>query len=214
MRPLNYITGGVTLGHYAVTQKSGALTGTIAAAGIMASLRWADATRFLALMRIKAGWMVTTAASVAAPVFDLAATIVRGFSVDFTTASTAISLTGVTNTNKMRASMGASLMGAVGPRIATTVVMSGQTATLDAAPFAVQTFPLLTNSSSTGTATGVLAGTGTAMQTLYEWTGLGEHPVVLSANEGVFLSQITGTAMGTGAYSLYTQWEWAEVAVF
>ncbi len=213
MRPVNYITGGVTLGHYAVTQKSGLLTGTIAAAGIMASIRWSDPTRFLALMRVKAGWMVTTVTNQVSPVFDLAATIVRGFTVDFTV-GTAISMTGVTNTNKTRASMGASLMGAAGPRIATTVVMSGQTATLDAAPFAVQTFPMLINTSAGGVGTGVLAGTGTGMQTLYEWTGLGQHPPVLAANEGVILSQVTGTVFGSGVYALYTQWEWAEVAVF
>ncbi len=210
MRPLNYSN----LGHYSVVQASGVLTGTIGANGIMAGIRWAPPTlAYLVLMRIKAGFSVTTVANVAAPTFDLSAIVVRGFSVDFTV-GTAISMVGVPGGCKMRATMGTSLLGAAGPRIATTVVMSGQTFTADPAPFAVQAYPLLTNVSVTGTATGVLAGTGTNILTLYEWTGLGQHPVVLSPNEGVVVRQLTGTAFGTGTYTLYMQWEWAEVLAF
>ncbi len=212
MRPLNYITGGVTLGHYAVSQRSGTIAATIGAAGHLASVRWADATRLMVLQRIKVGISILSAVTTAIE-FTMQAVVVRGFSVDFTTASTAISMTGVTNTNKMRASMGASLLGAVGPRVCTTTVMSGQTLTADAAPFAMTIFPALYASTSTGTAVALPAGAASPMMTLYEWTALGQHPVVLAANEGVVLQPVSA-CVGSGTFALYTQWEWSEVAVF
>ncbi len=54
---------------------------------------------------------------------------------------------------------------------------------------------------------------GGPMQTLYECTAAGQHPVVLSPQEGVVVRQVTAGVV-TGAHSLYLQWEWAEVLVF
>lgn len=49
------------------------------------------------------------------------------------------------------------------------------------------------------------------MQTLYEWTGVGQHPIILGQNEGVVV-RIFNTGPASGTFTLYTQWEWAEVA--
>jgi hypothetical protein len=208
LRPLDYANVGQLLGHYAATQVSGA-TVSLGAAAHSASLRWTDTTRFLVLMRIKAGWSVTGAVTAATPM-DMQAVIARGFSVDFTTNSTQLSLAAVTNTNKMRAGMGTSLLGASGPRILTTAAMSGQTLTADVAPFAITVW----NNQPSGNATVTQAvGVSGPMQTIYEWTALGQHPVVLTANEGVLLQPVTaGPTTGTVKY--YVQWEWAEVLIF
>lgn len=208
LRPLDYAHLGAVLGHYAVAHASGA-TASLGAAGHLASIRWTDASRYLVLMRIRAGWSVTGAVTAATPM-DLQAVIARGFSVDFTTASTATSLAAIANTNKMRSSMGASLMGVNGPRIATTTVMSGQTLTADAAPFAM--CPFVNQPSGNATVTQAV-GVGGAMTDLYSWTALGQHPIVLSANEGVIVQPVTaGPTTGTVKY--YVQWEWAEVVLF
>lgn len=215
--PVPYIGGQgnqTVLGHYAVGQKSGT-TLTIGAGGILGSIRWAPtlANTFAVLMRIKASYAITTAVTTAT-IMDLQAIIARGFTVDFTTASTAINLSTTGKTNQMRGSMSQSQMGANGPRICTTTVMSGQTATADAAPFAVATLPTLAPSTATGTAVALPIGAAVPMATLYEWTGLGQHPVVLGNNEGVFIETVTAGPITTGGVSYYFQWEWAEVLAF
>jgi hypothetical protein len=208
MRPLDHAALGQVLGHYSVCQVSGA-TASLGAAGHLASIRWADSSRFLVLMRIKAGWSVTGAVTAATPM-DMQAVIVRGFSVDFTTASTTISLAAISNTNKMRANMGTSLMNTIGPRIATTTVMSGQTLTADVAPFAYTVWANQPSGNATVTQAVGVAG---AMQELYNWNALGQHPVVLAANEGIVLQPVTAGPT-TGTVKFYVQWDWAEVTVF
>ena len=199
---------GNLLGFYKVGQVSGA-TVSIGALGHLASIRWTDTSRFLALLRIKAGWTVSGAVT-AATAMDLQASVLRGFSVDYTTASTMISLAGVANTNKMRSNMGTSIMGANGPRIATTAVMSGQTAIVDVAPFAMTVFANQPSGNATVTQALGVAG---ATQILYEWDTNGGHPLILSANEGVVIQNITaGPVTGSIKYSI--TWEWAELAYF
>lgn len=216
--PVPYIgtgTGGQTvLGHYAVSQLSGSIAATPTALDPHASIRWApgaaNPSTYLVLMRIKVGWSVITAITTSVRM-SYQAIIARQFSVDFTTAATAINMSTVSKTNTMRSgAMSNSLMGTAGPRIATTTVQSGQTYTLDNAPFAITNWnvpSILTGTVSTP------AGVAGNMQTLYEWTALGQHPVVLGNNEGVALL-LTHTGWASGTVSIYTQWEWAEVLAF
>jgi len=202
--PVPYIGTGnqsqTVLGHYAVAQKSGLLTGWSTNADV-ASIRWAPtlANTFLILMRLKIG--IVTQATATAGVFDFLAFIARAFTTDFTTASTAINMSTTLKTNQMRATMNQSQMGANGPRICTVTTMSGQTATNDAAAFAAGLMNI------TGTTVGI-----SSLQTIYEWTGLGQHPVVLSNNEGIRVQMPTASAGGT--FNVYAQWEWAEALVF
>ena len=216
--PIPYISGAsgqqTVLGHYAVAQTSGAIAATPTALDAHASIRWSPtiSNTYLVLTRLKVGWSVISAVTTAVRM-AYQASIVRGFTVDFTTASTAINMATVPNTNAMRKTMATSQMGANGPRICTTAVMTGQTYTLDNAPFALQVWEPLHSSTATGTAVALQAGAAGEMKTVYEWLGQGSHPVVLSANEGVVV-QLVHTGIATGTYSLYTQWEWAEVAAF
>ena len=217
--PVPYIGTGansqVNLGHYGVSQRGGELVATIGAAGHLARIRWAPTTTtyFLCLMRLRAGWSISGAVT-AAVEMTLRGIIARQFTVDFTTAITNINMAATAKTNTMRSgTMMASQMGTTGPGIHTTAVMSGQTLTADAAPFAVATYPSLTPVTATGTAVAVPVGTSALMQTLYEWTALGQHPIILSNQEGVIVQpHVAGVASGT--WALYTQWEWGEVLAF
>ncbi len=210
LRPLDYTGQGAVLGHYSVAQQSGDIAATLGAAAHVARIRWTDPTRYCVLLGIRVGWTVTAAVTVAVPM-DMRAIIARGFSVDFTTNMTAISLAGVVNTNKMRASMGASLMGVNGPGICTTAAMSGQTLTADAAPFAVTNWA---NQASGNAIVTQAVGVSGALQELYSLKSSDyEHPVVLTNNEGVILQPLmAGPASGTFRY--YAEWKWAECVVF
>jgi hypothetical protein len=212
--PVPYIAGAgqqqQVLGHYAAAQKSGA-TVSIGALGHIGRIRWAPSliSTYCVLMRLKVGYIVTGAVTAATPM-DFDAIIARGFTVDYNTAITNVNMATPAKTGQMRGTMSQSQMGTAGPGISTTAVISGQTNTLDAAPFAITTF--LNQPSGNATVTQAI-GTGGPMQTLYEWTGLGQHPVVLSNNEGVVVREVTA-GVTTGTMALYLQWEWAEVFVF
>ncbi len=217
MRPLDYTSDGAVLGHYAVAQKSGA-TVNIGALGHVGRIRWAPSAGtnnlFCVLMRIKVGFSFISAITVAVQM-DFDAVIHRGYTVDHSAGITNANMASVPRTNAMRSGQGLgamapSQMGTSGPGICTTVVISGNTSTADNNPFAMTVFD--SPAAITGTVTQP-AGRGAPMATLYECTAAGQHPVVLSANEGVVIREVSaGPASGTT--SLYVCWEWAEVAVF
>lgn len=211
--PVPYIGAGtqsqVILGHYAVGQTSGAIAATPTALDVHGSIRWAPTTSsyFLVLMRLKLGWAVTAAVT-AAVRMAYQASIVRGFSSDFATAATAISMSA--GTGRMRGNMAPSQMGANGPRVCTTAPQTTFSYTLDTAPFAITTWVNQPSGNATVTqALGVMGET----KTMYEWTALGQHPLVLANNEGVVL-QLTSTGWASGSFSIQPQWEWSEALVF
>ncbi len=213
LKPHEYAGQGKVLGHYGVCQQSGAVVNsTLLALGHLGSIRWSDPSTYLVLLRIRVGCNIQTIMT-AALTTDIRAIVARGFSVDFTTASTAINMATPAKTNAMRSSMSNSLMGINGPRICTTVVMSGQTFTADAAPFAVQYFQLHYPTNVTGTVVTQSVGPTAPVTDLYNCTLNGQHPLVLSNNEGVILQNITaGNADGKITYTF--GWEFAEVVVF
>ena len=216
--PVPYVGTGsqsqVQLGHYAVSQLSGAIAATPTALDVHARIRWAPTltTAFCVLMRLKYGYHILTAVT-AAVRQSYQASIVRGFTVDFTTAITNINMGTKAKTNTMKGSMANSQMGAAGPGICTTAPLTGHTYTLDNAPFCFNSYSIITGTNATGTVVTTSLGMGSPAMTLYEWTGLGQHPVVLSNQEGVVV-ELTHTGHATGTLSEFSQWEWAEVFVF
>ena len=205
----------VSLGHYAVGHLSGAIAATPTALDPHARIRWgvSNTNYFLVLMRLKYGYHVLTAIT-AAVRMSYQASIARGFTVDFTTAITNINLAAKPKTNTMRGGlMSNSQMGTAGPGICTTAPLSGHTYTLDAAPFAFNSSPMLTGTNATGTVVTTSLGMGSQAMTLYEWTGIGSHPVVLGSQEGVVV-ELVHTGHATGTVSEFAQWEWAEVMSF
>lgn len=214
-KPLPYgLDGQSVLGHYAVGIVSGAIAATPTALDVHSSFRWAPSlpTALAVLTRIKLGWAVISAVTTGIRI-AYSGTIARGWSSDFTTAATACNLAAPNRTGAMRSLMGASLMGTTGPRIATTAPQTTVTYTLDANPFAITEWPTVTNVNATGTAVALQPGSAGAMQTLYEWTANGQHPIVLSNQEGVVI-RIVHTGWADGTVALYAQYEWAEVVSF
>ena len=211
MRPLTWYNATRTLGHYKAAQRSGAIAATIGALGHLASIRNPDTTGVkLAIVAIRAGITISGAVTTAVE-FVLRAIYARGFTTDFTTASTPVDMATIANTQKMRSvGMGASVLGANGPRICTTVVMSGQVMTADAAPFGMATLPMLQAVTATGTAVALPVGAATPMVDLYRWDGLGDHPPYLDSNEGVLIQPVVA-GPATGTFALHVEWTWAEV---
>ncbi len=208
MRPLEYAQVGQVLGHYACCQASGA-TVSVGAGGVIASLRWPDSTHFLVLMSLRAGWAVTGAVTLATAM-DAGAYIGRAFSVDYSSMNTQATLGAPANTGKMRMTMGMSLLGTKGPQICTTAPLLGSTVTVDAFPFAASVWANQPSGNATVTQA---VGVGGVMQDIYNWNKLGQHPVVLSANEGVIVQAITAPPV-SGTVKYYFEWSWAEVAIF
>lgn len=214
MRPVPYFSSaGATGGHYRVAQRSGEIAATVSAAAHLARIRWTDQNKKLLLHRIKVGISFSGAVTTAVEM-TMRAIIVRQFTVDFSSNITNINMTATASTNQCRKQfMVASSMGTSGPGICTTAAMSGQTLTADAAPFAVCPIPTLVPSTATGTAVAIPVGAASPMVTLYEWTALGDHPIILEQNEGVVIqNHLAGPASGT--FGLYVQWEWAEIFSF
>ena len=99
-------------------------------------------------------------------------------------------------------------MGAAGPGICTTAVLSGQTLTADAAPFCGVTCANPQGLIASGVTNQV--GVGVPMATLYERGADGFHPMVLSTNEGVVVQPVyAGSTDGTD--NIHVEWHWAEV---
>ncbi len=216
--PVPYIGTGsqsqVVLGHYAVGQLSGAIAATPTALDVHASIRWAPSVSsyFAVLMRQKTGWGVLTTVINVAVRMAYQISIVRGFSADFSGgAGTAISM--VAGTGRMRANMVPSQMGANGPRIATTAPLTTFTGTIDTAPIGMTNWTTSRSSNTVGTVLIVQIGDAGEMRPLYDWTTLGQHPVVLSNNEGAIV-QLVHTGWATGTVSAYANWEWSETLVF
>lgn len=214
VKPLDYLQGGATvLGHYSVCQQSGAIAATPTALDTHASFRWAPTNQnaLCVPIRIKIGWQCISAIATAVRMV-YSATIARSWTTA-DSSGTFANLGAVTKTGAMRTSMGSSLLGTSGPQIAATGAITAGTRTLDADAFAMAVMPALTNVSATGTAVQVNAGGGVPMSVMYEWTGLGQHPIVLANNEGVVI-RIVNTGWAAGTVSLNVQWEWAELYAF
>lgn len=200
IRPVDHGLQGQLLGHYRASLVTG-LTVSIAAAGILASLRWA-ATNYLVLMRIDASACCGTAVTTVVNMGELAAFIFRG-STGNAASGTAVSLLG--NNQKTRQIMGASQVADLRVSAAGALTAAGGK-TNDGVPFAtaVLQFPSVVTQTVAAPAPKV---------NLYRWDALGQHPVVLSPNEGIEIQNVD-TGPTTGQVKYFFDFEWAEVAVF
>lgn len=200
---------GNLLGFYRAT----AITGTsvsISAAGILAYLRWSDASRYMALLRVQAS-VATAAAITAVTVADCGLYVSRGWTA---AGSGGGALTLTTNNAKLRSNMGSTLISDA--RVGTTGALTrGASGTSDSQPMAASAFPLLVPVSATGTATLGAVGMATPAIDLYKWDVNGSHPIILTpgAGEAVEIQQITAGPV-TGGLKWYFTFEWAELAAF
>ena len=199
IRPLEFGNPiqGQLLGHYRAALVSGA-TNSLAAAAVLASLRWTS-TNFLVLVRISASAGIQTALTAVADMNEINCFIFRG-STGNAAAGTAVSLNGVNQKN--RQSMGTSLVADL--RVATAAAVTAATGkTNDGVPFAsgCLAFPTIT------------IGSCAPKIDLYKWDALGQYPVILSSNEGIEIQNVN-TGPTVGAVRYFFDLEWAEVATF
>lgn len=199
VRPVDYGAFGV----YQVMALSGAMAAGLGAASEILQFRWTDATRLAVIHSLRVTGMRTTTAF-AAGAIDLNATIARSFTVAGTGGGT-LTMTG--NNNKMRTSMGTSLVGEI--RVATTAALGAGTKTLDANPLGA----ILTHSSAgVGAAAPVIGSTYLPAYELNAGAmGDGEAPIVLAQNEGVI---VRATVPATGVWNIGFTIKWSEVLTF
>jgi len=198
-RPVDY----GTLGFYQAAPLSGAIAAGLAANSEILQIRWTDATRFAVLQKITLpGARATTA--FAAGVIDLDLTIARAFTAAGTGGAT-VTLTG--NNQKMRTSMGTSLMGEI--RVVTTAALGAGTKTLDSE----RVGRIVTHSSAgVGAATPIIGSLYLPVYELFEQDAAdGEHPIVLATNEGAI---VRATVPGTGVWNVGFVVKWGEVAAY
>ena len=190
-----------TLGSYRVSTVSGAIAATLGAASTLFSMRWTDATRLCLIQEVRASCIVSGLIT-AGVLFDLEAVVARSFSVSDST-GTAVSFT--SPNQKLRASMGASLMGDM--RIAGTAALTAGTRTPDALAIGrIQGF--------TGTSVGTqVFGSGLGTIPLYMRDTMDQHPIILVQNEGLLIrNPLAGPA--TGTINVAVTVDWIELAAY
>lgn len=195
--PVDYIFQGRVLGHYRLASTTGTLVGVLNAADKILAFRWANANVIAIIERITVGFTVTATFG-GTQIFDADAIIGR----NYTTANTGgtVLMPRLTNnsvSNCVRANMGRTLVNDI--RISTTVALGGGAVTLDANPFA--TGPV-------GKTFTIGEGSRTDLYTLNNY---GQHPIILSNNEGFFVRLITAWNNNNQGI-FYITLEWAEVA--
>lgn len=194
-----------TLGHYRLCANTQTMAAGLAANAQVFYIRWTDATRLLVLLNLQVRFqplILFTAATVTDFGFDMfKATSVSAGGAGAAIAGTAIS--------KMRSTMPASLLGATDVRISTTTLLTALT-TLD------------TNAieQSIGDTQRVNPAAATEEQRVNDPTLIyqpdiasGEHPLVLSQNEGVVIrNRAVWPVAGTGIIQVRASW--AEVTAY
>lgn len=200
-RPTEHVgVAGLIGGHYGITVYSGTIAATLAANSVIFAMRWADPTKVFVLKRLFA-WLIITGAPGSPGGYSLEACRVTGFTTAFSANNT--NTTPATSAQKMRTSnMAGSIFSTSGAiQVCTTAGMTGQTYTAD----------------TTGFATGVLQGTAAAGAAgnipLYDYNEFGQHPLVLSTNEGIIIRNPVAYP-GTATAQLGVQALWLETAAY
>jgi hypothetical protein len=200
-RPTDY----ATFGHYKAAVVTGAMAAALAADSEILQFRWTDATRLAVITKITLDGMFATTAFAAGQI-RIYATIARAFT-GAGSGGNVLTITG--NNQKMRTSMGTTLLGEL--RSASTAALGAGTKSLDSGSVG----QVNTHSAQFGIATPVIGAVGPAcgpnVDLFIPDSGAGEHPLVLAQNEGMV---IRATVPATGVWTLGMTIRWAEVAAF
>lgn len=190
------------LGAYAIGVPTGILPAALGANSEIYQFRWADATRFAVIRKVRFSAAVSTtffAAGVPVQIDLVKSTAWTGAGTGGTAISPAALL-------KRRTSMGSSLLASGDMRVATTAALGPGTKTLETLALA--------NILAAGPITASLDGTIIAPGTIL-WqaeVGDGEHPLVLAQNEGFSVRSVAVPATGTWQASIMV--DWAEVTAY
>lgn len=197
-RPMDY----GALGFYRVSSVSGTMAAALAANSEIFQFRWPDATKLAIVTRIAISAGANVAATAAA-LCSFRVTAARSWSVAGS-GGTRLTMTG--NNQKLRTSMGTSLVNDIG--IATTGALTAGTKTLDAQDVGGVSFGIGTGAITTALNLNIIP-----MTELLNIDASNDHPLVLAQNEGfVIRSGIIFPATMTWAFTVNISW--AEVTAY
>jgi hypothetical protein len=197
LRVVLYPYDYAALGQYKVAGLSGTMAAGLAANAEIFQLRWTDATRLCLINSVVLNGLSGSATAFAAGFAKVDLLTARSWSADGS-GGTTLAVTG--NNQKLRTSMGTSLMGAI--RVASTAALTAGTKTLDAAPMGLFGF-------SIGTVANVIYVPG--QLTLFDSDLGNSHPIVLATNEGI-VCRATVPATGTWQFGITVNY--TELAAF
>ena len=199
-RPLDH----GALGHYHVAMRTGTLPAALIATAQLFSYRWSHATNLAIITKLQFEF-ITLAAFTAHQEVSFEAFVGRTYTTN-PSAGTAATITG--NAFKKRVSMATTSVADI--RIAAAAALTAGTVTLDAQPFAVAIGTPNINNVAAGTA---FAPYKTPAALWKANVADGEHPIVLSQNEGIIIrNAIVFPAAGTGV--LAVRMDWTEVTAY
>lgn len=186
LRPLDH----GSLGTYRLSMLSGTMAAGLAANSEIFQFRWSDATRLCVITSIIWDGLSGTATAFAAGVGKVDVLVARSWTADGS-GGTPATITG--NNQKMRTSMGSTLLGAA--RISSTTNLTVGTKTLDAQAIAQY-------SAAFGTATSTQ---WIPMVDLFHADAGTESPLILAQNEG-FVVRAAVPATGTWQFGVTVAW--------
>lgn len=189
------------LGSYSYGGFSGIVPAALAANSEIFQFRWADATRFAMIRKIKISAAVSTTFFAAGVPMQLDLIKSTGWTVQGTGGVSPAPSTGIL---KKRTSMGSSLVGVGDMRIASTAALGAGTKTLETAALSA----LAAACPITASLKGDIIPPGTIL--FQNEIADGVHPLILSQNEGISIRSVAVPATGTWTFALEIQW--AELA--
>lgn len=202
MRIENRPLDSAGLGAYSYGGFTGILPAALAANSEIFQFRWADATRFAIIRKIKISAAVSTTFFAAGVPIQIDLIKSSGWTVPGTGG------TGVTPAAllKKRTSMGSTLLGTGDMRIATTAALGAGTKTLEGASLSAR----VAAAPITASLNGIIIAPNTIL-----WQSEiadGEYPLVLGQNEGISIRSVAVPA--TGTWTAAVEIQWAEVTSY
>ena len=190
------------LGAYSWGGFSGILPAALAANSELFQFRWADATRFAVIRKIKISAAVSTTYFAAGVPVQIDLIKSSAWTVQGTLG------TGITPaaTIKKRSAMPSTLLAVGDMRMATTAALGAGTKTLEANAMCA----VVASAPITASLYGSIIPAGTVL-----WQSEiadGEHPLVLAQNEGISIRSVAVPATGTWTVAIEIQW--AEVVSY
>jgi len=185
-----------SLGSYRVSLLSGTMAAGLGALSDIWQLRWTDSTRFCVINSVIWDGLAGTSTAFTAGVGFVGLTLARSWTVDGTSGTLA---TLTANNQKMRSSMGTSLMGSV--RIASTGALGTGTKTIDAQSIGQYSIGIDATANKQHTPAFSLFSAAPGI----------ESPIILAQNEGL---AIRATVPATGTWQFGVTVHWTEVASF
>lgn len=196
-KPADYADAG----HFAVAAVTGTMAAGIAGNSEIFQFRWTSSALLALIQEVRIDAMNSLGTGFTAGVGTFHLTAARGWSAAGTGGG-AMTLTG--NNNKLRTAMAGTAVGEI--RVATTAALGAGTKTLDGNSLA---YTKATISASTNTV--FLGGTMGPVRLWGPDVGSGEHPLVLTTNEGFV---VRGTVPATGTWEIAIGVRWAEVPAY